>query len=216
VAVYSYSQLRSLWIGAGGPSSQANIAAAVALAESSGRSDAVHVNDNGTVDRGLWQINSVHGYGVSSFDPVQNARQAVSIWHGSGWGAWTTFTSGAYLRYLSGASASGGATGGGGGSATYRYSLGPCDGRTATFSPPLADGQVVSCGGAGYQFNRGNPGVLIWLDTGPPPAPDKVPPLETRQVGRAWHKLMTAMGHNMPMALNRSAAGRRRIRRAVR
>jgi len=75
------------------------------MAESSGRQDAIDNDSNGSTDRGIWQINSVH----SQFNPslllsnaLYNAKAAVAIYNGSGWGAWTTYTSGAYQRYLGG------------------------------------------------------------------------------------------------------------------
>jgi hypothetical protein len=99
--------------------------------------------------------------------------------------------------------------------ATYVYRLGPCNGRTVSYTPALADGRVVGCGGASYQFNAGNPGVLIWLDPGPSGGGGGAS-VDTRQVGRAWHKMTHALGVDGPAAIRRSAAARRRLRRAVR
>jgi Lysozyme like domain len=98
---YGFSELEALWLNAGGPQGQEQTAAAVALTESSGNPRAQHNDSNGTVDRGLWQINSVHGYSPSSsFDAQDNARQAVAVWRSSGWDAWSTFKDGAYLAHL--------------------------------------------------------------------------------------------------------------------
>lgn len=98
---YSFAQLEQLWIKAGGQKTIAPIMAAIALAESGGNPKAVSGrNQNGTVDRGLWQINSSHGYGTSSLDPVANAKQATGIYHSQGLNAWTTFQTGAYKTYL--------------------------------------------------------------------------------------------------------------------
>jgi hypothetical protein len=106
-------QIESLWQQAGGRRSAAAIAAAVAMAESSGRPGVSHRNSDGSIDRGLWQINSVHG-SLSTFDRLGNARAAVRIsGNGSNWSPWTTFTSGAYRRFLSAAQAALGGTGGG-------------------------------------------------------------------------------------------------------
>lgn len=92
--------LEALWIQAGGRPAAANMAAAIALAESSGRQDAVNYNTNGTVDRGYWQINSVHG-ALSTDEPLANAKAAVEISNnGTDWSPWTTYTSGAYVPYL--------------------------------------------------------------------------------------------------------------------
>lgn len=99
---YSFQQLEALWIQAGGPRYLAPIMAAIALAESSGKPRASHRNSNGSVDRGLWQINSSHGYGATSFNPLANARQAVGVWHSQGLGAWATYTNHSYVKYLGG------------------------------------------------------------------------------------------------------------------
>lgn len=85
---YSFSQLRSLWIEAGGPGgTTADIAAAIALAESGGRASVV----NRIGATGLWQI---HPGGRQYLDPRANARAAVAKYRGAGnkFTPWTTFT----------------------------------------------------------------------------------------------------------------------------
>jgi hypothetical protein len=97
---YSMPELEQLWRDAGGDPSEAHLAAAIAMAESGGRSDAVGHNPNGTVDRGLWQVNSIHGAG-STLDPADNARAAVAISrNGTNFTPWVTFTHDKHLRYL--------------------------------------------------------------------------------------------------------------------
>lgn len=87
---YSFDQLKALWIQAGGNPAAAAIAAAVALAESGGRPEAFNGNGGKSQDRGLWQINSVHG-AQSTFDPMGNARAAVAISNnGTNWKPWCT------------------------------------------------------------------------------------------------------------------------------
>lgn len=87
---YSFSQLEDLWRQAGGNPLSAGMAAAIAMAESGGNPSATHTNSNGTVDRGLWQINSIHG-AQSTLDPLANARAAVAIsGNGSSWRPWCT------------------------------------------------------------------------------------------------------------------------------
>lgn len=80
------------------------IAVAVALAESGGNPLAAHVNADGSTDLGLWQINDrAHAALIASGDwrdPATNAKWAYTIWESSGWGAWTTYRTGAYLRFL--------------------------------------------------------------------------------------------------------------------
>jgi hypothetical protein len=94
--------LAQLWTDNGGPQNQARTAAAVAMAESGGNTQAVDHDSDGSTDYGLWQINSVHGYDSARLlsDPDYNAKAAVSVYSGSGWGAWTTYTSGAYMKYM--------------------------------------------------------------------------------------------------------------------
>lgn len=85
------------------------IATAIALAESGGNPQATSpVNSNGTVDKGLWQINSVHTALISGhdvYDPAQNAAMMFSLSNGgTKWTAWSTYKNGAYLRYMAQAS----------------------------------------------------------------------------------------------------------------
>lgn len=99
---FTYAQLQGLWIKAGGNPQSAQMAAAIAEAESSGNSTAYDMDCDGSTDRGLWQINSVHG-AASTFDIMGNARAAVAISNnGRDWSPWTTYTSGAYQQYLKG------------------------------------------------------------------------------------------------------------------
>jgi hypothetical protein len=103
---YNYGQLEQLWINAGGPTAMAPLMAAIALAESAGRSDAENPNDNNGTQTswGLWQIsNGTHNQPVPNIlDPNINARAAVQKWKDQGLGAWGTYTSGAYLQFLHG------------------------------------------------------------------------------------------------------------------
>jgi hypothetical protein len=89
---YSCSGLEGLWEEAGGSSGTAFMAAEIAMAESGGNPNAVSPTD----DFGLWQINGSHG-SMATLNPLGNAKSAISIsGDGSNWGAWTTYTSGAY------------------------------------------------------------------------------------------------------------------------
>lgn len=109
--IYTNAQLRQIWINAGGNPLAAPTAAAVAQAESGGGVNSYNTNKNGSTDKGLWQINSVHGT-QSTFDVQANARAAVAISNnGQNWKPWTTFNSGAYIKFLNGAV--GGNVGGG-------------------------------------------------------------------------------------------------------
>lgn len=97
---------------------------AVSLAESWCTATAYHDNGplpgcpNGSRDRGAWQINDCYHSWVSdscAYELYCNARSAYTIWGWSGWGAWTTYTNGAYRNYLAEAQAGVDAIGGGGG-----------------------------------------------------------------------------------------------------
>ncbi len=80
---------------------------AICMAESGGRPNATHRNRNGSVDRGLAQVNSCHlakaGYRADAlYDPETNVRIARQIYLGSGrsFAPWTVYRTGAYRRYL--------------------------------------------------------------------------------------------------------------------
>jgi hypothetical protein len=92
----SCSGLEALWESAGGSPGTAFMAAEIARAESGGRQDATDDNANGTVDRGYWQVNSIHG-ALSTYDPAGNARAAVELsGDGTNWSPWVTYQTGAY------------------------------------------------------------------------------------------------------------------------
>lgn len=87
---FNYAQLEGIWIMAGGNKQYADMAAAIAMAESAGKANNSGTNSNGSVDRGLWAINSVNG-SASSLDVMTNARGAVSISNnGTNWRPWCT------------------------------------------------------------------------------------------------------------------------------
>ena len=79
------------------------MAIAVALAESGGDPLATDHDTNGTVDRGLWQINSVHrAYSAAcDYAPSCAARAAYAISaHGRDWSPWVTYQRGEEIAYL--------------------------------------------------------------------------------------------------------------------
>lgn len=89
-------KLEHLWEHAGGSPAQAQMAASIAMAESGGNAGSTDNDGNGTVDRGYWQINSVHG-AQSTYDPLANAQAAVQIsGDGTNWTPWVTYQTGAY------------------------------------------------------------------------------------------------------------------------
>ena len=88
------SGLEALWEAAGGASSEAFMAAEIAMAESGGNQYAL----SPTNDYGYWQINGSHGPAEATFDPMGNAKAAVAIsGDGSDWEPWTTYVTGAYV-----------------------------------------------------------------------------------------------------------------------
>lgn len=81
-----------------------NLALAVAIAqgESGFRTDATNSNNNGSIDRGLFQINSVHSQYNSTrlFDPVYNTNAAWNISsNGTNWNPWVAYTNGRYRQF---------------------------------------------------------------------------------------------------------------------
>jgi len=92
---------------AGFPESAIAEGIAIARAESGWRENAVNnSNRNGSVDQGLWQINTVHRneswYPKNLNDPYQSTVAAFNLWkrRGGSWGDWTVYNSGAYRQYL--------------------------------------------------------------------------------------------------------------------
>lgn len=78
--------------------------AAIALMESRGNPLAYLKDSNGSIDRGLWQINSVHekellalfpnaaeNFRTACYTPIINALFAVAVFQKQGYEAWVTF-----------------------------------------------------------------------------------------------------------------------------
>lgn len=60
--------------------------------ESKWNPNAVHVNSGGSVDKGLWQFNSVHGYADDAmFSPYQSTELAVEMYKVSGFSPWVCY-----------------------------------------------------------------------------------------------------------------------------
>jgi hypothetical protein len=81
-------------------------AIAIAKSESGLKEDAFNTyNTNGTLDVGVFQVNSVHfskpGCSLKELvDAKKNIDCAYSIYKNSGWGAWSAFNSGAFKNKL--------------------------------------------------------------------------------------------------------------------
>lgn len=115
---FTKDQLRQLAIDAGFSPEEAEIMAKIALAESSGNSNALNPNvSTGDESYGLWQINMLGNlgparrqqFGISDnsqlYDPATNAAAAFAVYQerksfaGDGFTAWSVYNSGAHLRY---------------------------------------------------------------------------------------------------------------------
>lgn len=85
------------------PAPEPWLMASIAMTESGGQPFAHHHNANGSIDRGLWQINSLHqgeypdieniakGFIQACYTPEYNAALAVKIWQKQGYHAWSSF-----------------------------------------------------------------------------------------------------------------------------
>lgn len=117
MTTYSYAQLEQLWINAGGSTTTAPVAAAIALAESGGNPDAAYPGTTiapgtgSTTDAtGLWQILGLPAGNFTAAqltDPAANAKMAVAKYQqaGNSFSPWTTYTGGAYTAFLQGGTA---------------------------------------------------------------------------------------------------------------
>jgi hypothetical protein len=103
-AALSATTVAALAKSAGVPADQLAIAVAIAMAESGLNPSATNVNTNGSVDRGLWQINNAAHPDVTdsaAFNPTTAAEDMLQISDGgTNWSPWVTYQTGAYLRYL--------------------------------------------------------------------------------------------------------------------
>lgn len=91
----------------GFPESEIATGVAIARAESSWNPSAVNnKNRNGSIDNGLWQINTIHRnasyYPSNVNDPLESTKAAYAIWKNAGgrWTPWSVYNSGVYRQYL--------------------------------------------------------------------------------------------------------------------
>lgn len=110
------SDLATLAAAAGFSGSDVNVAAAIALAESSGNPSKYNPETQagappGQGSYGLWQIylfKHPEFAGSNLYDPATNAAAAFQVYQREGFRAWTTYKNGAYLNYLPAVAASAG------------------------------------------------------------------------------------------------------------
>jgi surface antigen len=104
LTVLTSAQVQKIAAGAGFTGNNLNIAVAIAQAESGFRADATNTNKDGSIDRGLWQINSVHTEYIPTLLLADTAYNASAAWtisrNGTNWTPWSTYTSGAYKKFL--------------------------------------------------------------------------------------------------------------------
>ena len=104
--VLTQSQLQQILRQAGWPEDLIPLMAAIGMAESSGRTDALNNRPGREYSVGLWQINLLahREYTQPQMeDPVQNARAALAIYRREGLRAWGSYTDGRYRQYLNAA-----------------------------------------------------------------------------------------------------------------
>jgi len=116
MAQYTRDEIAQILRTAGIPEKDIPVMVAIAMAESSGNSDAIGdedlVNDKWNESIGLFQIRSLKNPEQFSgsdklrvredlFDPINNAKAAYAISkQGTNWTPWTTFTKGTYKNYM--------------------------------------------------------------------------------------------------------------------
>jgi len=104
MASLSFAELQQFLQSAGLDSASSAIGAAIALAESGGRTDAVNYNPPTEISVGPWQINLLAHPDVTQACAMDAACAAAAVARisrgGLDWTAWSTFTSGAYKTFL--------------------------------------------------------------------------------------------------------------------
>lgn len=83
---------------------QLSTAVAIMTAESNRYEEAYNTNADGSIDRGLFQINSVHDDQISpadAFNALKNTAYAFTLSKGGkDFSPWVAYTNGAYEQYL--------------------------------------------------------------------------------------------------------------------
>jgi hypothetical protein len=95
----------------------------------------------------------------------------------------------------------------------YRFVGGPCDGQLSPdFTVKPFTGYRFDCGTHTYSFGADG----LFHDTGVAAGLGFGGGVDTKQVGKAWHRLMHVFAVESAHAIRRSRAGRARLRRLSR
>jgi hypothetical protein len=125
MAVLSAAQARSYAAAAGFSGQALSTIVAIAQAESSLNTQAQHTNGDGSIDRGILQINNRWHHDIDNncaFSPDCAFRAGFSISRGGrDFSAWSTYSSGAYLRFLTTTPGGSAPAPSGGGKPWYTY-----------------------------------------------------------------------------------------------
>ena len=119
-SVLTIPQMYALARQAGLNPARAAVAAAVGMAESSGRAAVTSPNPDGGTNVGIWQLDTPggkgSGYTIAQLqDPATNAKvMAAGTNGGQDWSAWETYVTGAYRQYMGQAAAASGQESSGG------------------------------------------------------------------------------------------------------
>lgn len=65
--------------------------------------DNTGLNKDGSTDKGLMQINSIHAdliRDLDRFDPAKNIQAGYEIYRGSGWTAWSAYNNKSYEEFM--------------------------------------------------------------------------------------------------------------------
>jgi hypothetical protein len=106
MATLTIPQIAQLAINAGIPNGQPlYTSVCIALAESSGITDNYNdKNFDGSIDKGVWQINSIHNEklpGRDRYDPNISAQlMAIISSNGTNWEPWTVYQTGVYMEHM--------------------------------------------------------------------------------------------------------------------
>ncbi len=82
---------------------EAITATAIAISESHLNPKAIHINGNGSVDRGLWQINNRAWSDFPAwraYDVEKSAKMALHIYREQGWSGWATWNNGMAQEWI--------------------------------------------------------------------------------------------------------------------